>query len=71
MEIQDLVTAVKNDNPTDFRTAFDSVILDRVAAAIADKKVEVAQSLVGDLATEQNTETDEGTTDGQDAETDA
>lgn len=68
MNITDLVAAVKNDNPTDFRSAFDAVIHDRVVDAVAAKKIEVARSFGVETAVEEIANTDEGTTDGQDTE---
>lgn len=42
--IDDMVNAALNDSPSDFQSAFASVVLDKVADAIEAKKIEIAQN---------------------------
>ena len=42
--IDDMVTAARNDSPSDFQSAFASVVLDRIADAIDAKKIEIAKN---------------------------
>ena len=42
--IDDMVVAAHNDSPSDFQSAFASVVLDKIADAIEAKKVELAKN---------------------------
>ena len=42
--IDDMVNAAHNDSPSDFQSAFASVVLDKIADAIEAKKIEVAKN---------------------------
>ena len=42
--IDDMVTAARNDSPSDFQSAFASVVLDKIADAIDAKKIEIAKN---------------------------
>lgn len=42
--IDDMVNAARNDSPSDFQSAFASVVLDKIADAIEAKKVELAKN---------------------------
>ena len=46
-DIGDLVMAAANQKPLDFEAAFDDLIVDRIATAINDKKIAVAQQMYG------------------------
>ena len=41
--VQDLISLSYEQKPIEFENAFNSLILDRVAKAVDDKKIEVAQ----------------------------
>jgi len=43
----DLVIAAAQQKPLDFETAFNDLIVDRIATAINDKKIAVAQQMYG------------------------
>ena len=43
--VQDLITHAFDQKPIEFQNAFNSIMLDKVSAAIDDKKLEVAQSM--------------------------
>ena len=45
--VTDLIHQSVDDKPSEFATTFDELIKDRVAAAVAGKKVELAQRLFG------------------------
>ena len=45
---QDLISLSYDHKPIEFQQAFDSVIASKIAAAIDNKKIEVAQSMFGD-----------------------
>lgn len=42
--IDDMVNAARAESPSDFQSAFASVVLDRIADAIEAKKIEVAKN---------------------------
>lgn len=42
--IDDMVNAARNDSPSEFQSAFASVVLDRVADAIEAKKLDIAKN---------------------------
>jgi len=42
--IDDMVNAARSESPSDFQSAFASVVLDRIADAIEAKKIEVAKN---------------------------
>lgn len=44
-DIQDLISAGAEQRPTDFQTAFDSMIVDRIRDAVETRKIEIAQGL--------------------------
>lgn len=46
-EMNDLVIAALEQKPTDFEAAFNDLIVDRIATAIEDKKVAIAQQMYG------------------------
>lgn len=45
--VQDLIALSYDQKPIDFEQAFGSLITDRIAQAVADKKTEIAQSMFG------------------------
>jgi len=64
--IDDMVNAARNDSPSDFQSAFASVVLDKIADAIEAKKVELAQNYFNyedaeNTSVEQEEEPDENT----------
>lgn len=42
--IQDMIGAAKDESPSDFNDAFNSLVLDKIADVIQAKKIEVAQN---------------------------
>lgn len=42
--IDDMVSAARNESPSDFQSAFATVMLDKIADAIEAKKVELAKN---------------------------
>ena len=42
--IADMIGSVNQESPSDFQTAFHSIILDKIRDAIEAKKIEVAQN---------------------------
>jgi hypothetical protein len=46
-EMGDLVIAAAQQKPLDFEAAFNDLIVDRIANAINDKKIAVAQQMYG------------------------
>jgi len=60
--IQDLVKFSYEQKPIDFEAAFNSILTDRIAVAVDNKKIEVAQSMFNpaeDINTEQDSESEE------------
>jgi hypothetical protein len=45
--LDDLVIATLEQKPTDFEAAFNDVIVDRIRAAVEDKKIAIAQQMYG------------------------
>lgn len=43
--LEDLVAASFNEKPVDFADAFNGLLQDKLTAAVADKKIEIAQNL--------------------------
>lgn len=46
-ELNDLVVAALEQKPTDFETAFNDLVVDRIRTAVENKKIEVAQQMYG------------------------
>jgi hypothetical protein len=46
-EMGDLVIAAAQQKPLDFEAAFNDLVVDRIANAINDKKIAVAQQMYG------------------------
>lgn len=44
-DMNDLVIAALEQKPTDFEAAFNDLIVDRIATAIEDKKIVIAQQM--------------------------
>lgn len=44
-DLEDLVVAALEQKPTDFEAAFNDLIVDRIATAIEDKKIAIAQQM--------------------------
>lgn len=63
-EVSDLLNSVIEKNPIDFAAAFNDIVGERLEAAIADKKIELAQSIYG--SAEQEDEDLEVNTDSDD-----
>jgi hypothetical protein len=45
VSVQDLISLSFDQKPVEFQQAFDTLMNDRIAKAIEDKKLEVAQSI--------------------------
>jgi hypothetical protein len=46
--VQDLISLSYDQKPIEFQQAFDTLIASRIAAAVDNKKMEVAQTMFGD-----------------------
>jgi hypothetical protein len=46
-ELTDLISAAVEQKATDFDTAFNSLVLDRIHDAVENKKIEIAQQMYG------------------------
>ena len=46
--VQDLISLSYEQKPIEFQNAFNSLMSDKITAAINDKKIEVAQSMYND-----------------------
>jgi hypothetical protein len=46
-ELDDLVISALEQKPTDFEAAFNDLIVNRIATAIEDKKIAIAQQMYG------------------------
>lgn len=57
--VQDLISTAFDQKPVDFENAFSSLIVDRLAAAVETRKIEVAQSMFGDQASSEDYSSDE------------
>lgn len=69
-DMSDLVSAAVAQKPLDFETAFNDLIVDRIATAINDKKISVAQQMYGYSADNEETEEElEEPEEDQDGET--
>lgn len=56
--IADMLKAAQTGSPSDFQAAFNSVLLDKAAAAIEAKRSEVAQNYFGTQDQEESQEED-------------
>lgn len=57
--VQDLISTAFEQKPVDFENAFNSLIVDRLAAAVETKKIDVAQSMFADQASSEDYSSDE------------
>lgn len=55
-EVKDLLNNAFNQKPSEFYSTFNDLILDRIQTAVANKKIEVAQSLFGSDKSNKETE---------------
>lgn len=62
INVSDMIAAAKAESPSDFQTAFNNIIVDKVAAALEVKRQEVAQNYFNTSA-EQSAEDQEENTD--------
>jgi hypothetical protein len=46
-ELTDLVASAVEQKATDFSDAFNSLVLDRIHAAVENKKIDIAQQMYG------------------------
>jgi hypothetical protein len=56
-DISDLITSATLQQPVEFQSAFDSLVLDRIKTAVENRKIEVAQSMYNN-ETPEDIETD-------------
>jgi len=45
--VQDLISLAYDQKPIEFGDAFNDLVMDRIALAVQDKKIEVAQRIYG------------------------
>lgn len=68
--IQDLISLSYDQKPIEFQQAFNSLVIDRVANSISNKKIEIAQSMFSDQpASEDYDESELNQEDNADVET--
>lgn len=70
VSVQDLISLSYEQKPLDFQNAFDSLMAGRIADAISNRKIEIAQSMFGDQPPSEDYESEqeldqEETTDGE------
>ena len=59
--IADMIGAVNQESPSDFQTAFHSIVVDKIHDAINAKKIEIAQNYFNyEDESEEEVETEEG-----------
>jgi len=51
--VQDLIAYSYDQKPVEFENAFSSLMIDRIAAAVDNKKIEVAQAMFSDETEEE------------------
>lgn len=56
--IADMVRSARGENPSEFQTAFDAIILDKIAAAVETKKADIAQNYFNADETEEEESSD-------------
>jgi len=56
---QDLISLSFDQKPVEFQQAFDTLMTDRIAKAIEDKKLEVAQSMYYNIPDDTNDDDDD------------
>lgn len=78
--ISDMIDSANRSSPSDFQSTFNNVLLDKIAAAIEQKRLEVAQTYFSsdedsediDTETDENETTDEDEdNNNEDTETDS
>ena len=70
VSVQDLIATSYEQKPLDFQNAFDSLMAGRIAAAIDNRKMEIAQSMFNDQPASEDYDSEpeldqEETTDGE------
>jgi len=70
ISVQDLISTSYEQKPLDFQNAFDSLMSGRIAAAIDNRKMEIAQSMFNDQPASEDYDSEEEldqeeTTDGE------
>lgn len=70
--ISDMISSAARSSPSEFQTAFNNLMLDRIAAAVDQKKIEFAQHYFSqdDDSEEANDNTEEDTTEDNEENTD-
>lgn len=56
-DINDLVTSAALQQPVEFQSAFDDLVLDRIRTAVENRKIEIAQAMYNN-ETPEDIETD-------------
>lgn len=67
--IADLINFSSNQKPVEFADAFKNLVQDKVAAAIENRKVEIAKSMFAGSQVEDEEEQQEVETDSEETET--
>ncbi len=70
INVSDMIAAAKAESPSDFQTAFNSIIIDKVAAALEAKRQEVAQNYFNTSAEQSAEDQEENTDENIEANTD-
>lgn len=56
--VKDLISSSLDHKPTDFANIFNSLVVNKLETAVANRKIEVAQNMFGD-SSEEDTNTEE------------
>lgn len=64
-QLDDLVVSAIEEKPLDFETAFNNLVIDKIRAAVEDKKVQIAQQMYN---YDPEAETEEEELDGEESE---
>lgn len=68
ISVQDLISLSYDQKPIEFQQAFDTLLADRLATAIDNRKTEIAQSLFNDQPASEDYETDSDQEETEDGE---
>ena len=67
--ISDMIDSANRASPSDFQTAFNDLLLSKIAAAIDSKRTEIAQDYFSSDEGEEETNTDNDNEETQDEDT--
>lgn len=59
VSVQDLISLSYEQKPIEFQQTFDALIADKIAAAVGNRKIELAQTMFGDQPASEDYESQE------------